>query len=280
MPAGTSLDIQLPLVATRAGTITITGEVIASTIGDPDSTPGNGTTGPAAAEDDHSNGSLAAVAPVSRFALQYSTSNQRTAPLPLDGATVSGAIAVFVPTATDIARVEFFLNDPTTSRPPRQVERFAPYDFAGTGGGNTATMFSTRTLPDGTHTITVRVVLRNGTSQVVTSTFTASNPRPATRQLLVSTRSDRGGAVALDGRTISGPVAVFVPTEPGIARVEHRVGGRLVQTERVRPYDLGGTLGNGRAALVRFTPGTRTVTARIVFTDGTSHTLQATFTAS
>lgn len=277
VPVGASRAIELPLVAGRAGTLAITGEVVGSAVADPDSTPGNGTVGAAAAEDDHGR---AVVSALSRFALRSSTSNQRTAPVLLDGATVSGSIAVFVPTATDIARVDFFVDDPTMSRAPRQVERTAPYDFAGTAGTGRAVMFSTRTLTDGLHTITARVVLRNGSTQVVTSSFTVSNPRPATRQLMVSTQSTRAGALPLDGRSVSGPVAVYVPNETGIVSVEFRLDGRLVRVERSNPWDFGSTLGNGRAALVRFAPGTRTVTARIVFSDGSTDTLRAAFAAT
>lgn len=223
---------------------------------------------------------VAVTAPVSRFAPMVSTSNQRTSPVLLDGATVSGPIAVFVPAAADIARVEFFLDDPTMSRRPRTIEYVAPYDFAGTTSTGRATMFSTRRLSDGPHSITARVVLRNGTTQVVTASFTVSNPRPATRRLMVSTQTSRAGGLPLDGGRVSGPVAVYVPDEAGIVAVEFRVDGRFVRVESARPWDLGSTLRDGRAALVRFSPGTRTVTARIVFSDGFSDTIQAVFTAS
>lgn len=275
VPANSWTSISLPVVAARAGTLTLTAEVITSSVGDPDSTPGNGTGN---AEDDHASATTEAVAPVSRFVVQYSGSNTRTPAAPLDGATVSGSIAVFVPRAPDIARVEFFLDDPTTTGTPRRVDSFAPYDFVGRTG-SVARLFSTRTLSDGTHTITARVVLRNGQTEVVTSTFVVSNPRPATRQLLVSTQGNRSGAVPLDGASVTGPAAVYVPTEPAISRIEFRIDGRWVRAERVAPYDFGGTTGTGQAALVRFTPGTRTVTARIVFLDGSIDTISATFTA-
>jgi hypothetical protein len=96
----------------------------------------------------------------------------------------------------------------------------------------------------------------------------------------VSTQGNRAGALPLDGATITGPVAVYVPNEPAIGRIEFRIDGRWVRAERVAPYDFGGTRGNGQATLVRFTPGTRTVTARIVFLDGSIDTISATFTAS
>lgn len=276
VPAGTNPFIELPLVSTRSGAVSMTIEVVASSFGDPDSTPGNGTGN---TEDDHASASLSVVAPVSRFAPQYSTSNSRTPASPLDGATVSGSIAVFVPRAPDIARVEFFLDDPTMAGTPRRVDRSAPYDFVGRTG-SVARLFSTRTLSDGTHTITARVVLLNGQTEVVTSTFVVSNPRPVTRQLLVSTQANRAGAVPLDGATVTGPAAVYVPTEPAIRRIEFRIDGRWVRAERVAPYDFGGTTGTGQASLVRFTPGTRTVSARIVFLDGSIDTISATFTAS
>ncbi len=146
--------------------------------------------------------------------------------------------------------------------------------------GSVAQLFSTRNLADGTHTITARVVLRNGQTEIVTSTFVVDNQRPATRQLLVSTQANRAGAIPLNGSTVTGPAAVYVPTEPAIRRIDFRIDGRWVRSERFAPYDFGGTTGTGQAALVRFTPGTRTVTARIVFLDGSVDTISATFTAS
>jgi hypothetical protein len=84
---------------------------------------------------------------------------------------------------------------------------------------------------------------------------------------------------------VSGSTAVFVPTSTDIARVDFFLNDPTMsraprQVVRSAPWDCGSTLGNGNAALVRFSPGSRTVTARIVFSDGSSDTLRAVFTAT
>jgi hypothetical protein len=277
VPSVDQRTIELPLVATRPGTASVTIEVVSSSADDPDSTPGNGDV---ADEDDDASGRIIIAALVTRFSLEVSDRAGRGASRPLAGTTVSGSVAIFVPRDPAITQVEFFLDDPSMSGPPRQTERLAPWDFAGTAGNGRATLFSTRSLSDGTHTVTARVSLRDGSQQVTTATFTVANPRPATRQLLVSTRAGRGGAIGLDGATVTGPVAVFVPNESGIVSVDYLLDGTTVRTERFTPWDFGGTAGNGQAQRVVFPVGARTVTAVITFRDGFVDSLTARFTAT
>ncbi|MBC8120479.1 MAG: hypothetical protein H7Y22_01430, partial [Gemmatimonadaceae bacterium] len=62
---------------------------------------------------------------------------------------------------------------------PLRLERSAPFDFA--GGTNMdptitqANPFDTRTLTNGTHTITATFARTDGTFRTITSTFTVSN---------------------------------------------------------------------------------------------------------
>ncbi|MDQ1681354.1 MAG: hypothetical protein QOI42_2213, partial [Frankiaceae bacterium] len=104
--------------------------------------------------------------------LRYSVSNTRANPLGLDGATLSRAKPVYVfldTVATNYKRVEFWLDQPVTTT-PRQVEALAPYDFAG-GATATANPFNLGTLTAG-HTITSRATRSDGTTGIVTATFT------------------------------------------------------------------------------------------------------------
>jgi hypothetical protein len=212
------------------------------------------------------------------YAPLVSVRRDRGAPTPLGSGVLSGQVAIFVPTAREIARVEWFLDDPAMTGRPRQVERLAPYDFNGTAPDGRAQLFSTRLLADGPHTVTARVVSRDGPADVVSSTFLVSNPRPETRVLSFSTRSRRTNPAPLDAATVTRPIAVFVPTEPDIASVRFSVDGVLRSTERFAAYDLGTTNPNGTARLVRFPLGDHLVTARIAFDDGFVDTLTARFT--
>jgi uncharacterized repeat protein (TIGR01451 family) len=215
---------------------------------------------------------------VSKYAPQVSTRRDRGSPRALEGAIVSGPVAIFVPTSREIARVEWFLDDPAMTQRPRRVEYLPAYDFDGTAWDGRAQMFSTRLLADGAHVVTARVVKRDGGTEVVSSAFTVSNPRPATRVLSFSASPRRTEPRPLDGAVVTGPVAVFVPVEADIASVRFSVDGVLRSTERFAAYDLGTTNPNGTARLVTFTPGDHVVTARIEFDDGFVDTLTARFT--
>ncbi|HEX2383954.1 MAG TPA: hypothetical protein VHI95_15020 [Acidimicrobiales bacterium] len=83
---------------------------------------------------------------------------------------------------------------------------------------------------------------------------------------------------------MSGPVAVFVPSETGLATVEYYLDDPSMQpqnmVQRVTPYNYAGTNPNGSAKLATFSPGQHTMTARIVFGDGYVDVRSATFTAN
>ena len=88
------------------------------------------------------------------FELTASRSADRSDPSALQGREVGGTIYVFVRPVARIKEVKFFLDDPGMLRPPRQTERYAPWDFAGSDNDRSAVAFSTRTLSTGAHTIT------------------------------------------------------------------------------------------------------------------------------
>ena len=73
-------------------------------------------------------------------------------------------------------------------------ETTAPFDLVTTRSNQNAIMFPTRLLTDGSHTVTARIVLKDGTVQMQSATFVTLNPRPAGRARMVSAAANRGNA--------------------------------------------------------------------------------------
>ena len=75
-----------------------------------------------------------------------SLSSVRTSPQLLEGQTISGDVYVFTsPDASEIDRVEFFIDDPAGIGPRFSLENNAPYDLAG-GNSTVANPFDTGRL--------------------------------------------------------------------------------------------------------------------------------------
>ncbi|MCU1438310.1 MAG: Kelch repeat-containing protein [Naasia sp.] len=133
--------------------------------------------------------------------VQLSASPGRSPSGSLGGATVSGNAYIFLAANPDIRAVEFWLDNPQLTGAPRQVEREAPYDFAG-GSASAANAFDTKALPDGPHSVSVRVTYTDGDSVTGDSHFTIDNvpdtpaPTPAT-----TIRINAGGPAATTGGT-------------------------------------------------------------------------------
>jgi len=108
------------------------------------------------------------------YSLLVSTSSNRSNPGPLTGKTVSDKIYAFTTPDSGVNRVRFYLDNPNMTGTPRKTEGTAPYDFAG-GTVSTANPFDTKTLPDGSHTITAAVDLTAGGTEVAQATFTVAN---------------------------------------------------------------------------------------------------------
>lgn len=108
------------------------------------------------------------------YTLLVSFSSNRSNPITLEGQTVAADIYVFTSPDTEVERVRFYLDDPTLSGSPRQIEENAPYDFAG-GSVSRARPFDTTTVANGSHTITAAIELIDGSTQVIHATFTVSN---------------------------------------------------------------------------------------------------------
>ena len=96
---------------------------------------------------------IAVAQPVTGYQLLVSLSGDRSNPILLDGATVSGNIYVFTSPDEGVAasranRVRFWLDDPGRIGSPVQSERLAPYDFAG-GSTSLAKPFDANGLAGG-----------------------------------------------------------------------------------------------------------------------------------
>ena len=110
------------------------------------------------------------------YDLLLSFSRDRSNPVPLDGETVTGNIYVFAGPDVGVSQVQFFLDDPEMTGDPIQIEKKAPYDFAGSTSGQVyGKPYDSTQLPDGTHEITALIKLDDGGNEVVSSSFTVEN---------------------------------------------------------------------------------------------------------
>jgi hypothetical protein len=113
------------------------------------------------------------IPPVS-FTLQFSGARNRANPAPLNGATLANDVAIFVQEDPAIDIVAFYLNDSTFTNAPFRIEQSAPWDFNAADNSG-AILFNTRTLPNGNHTISIRVTTFSGTIYEGAATFTVAN---------------------------------------------------------------------------------------------------------
>lgn len=113
------------------------------------------------------------VAESQSYELLVSSTANRANPVPLEGETVTGDIAVFVSPENDISEVDFFLDSSF-----HKTERKIPYDFNGTSG-SVAHLYDTTGIADGQHEIKAEIALSAGGTDIITATFTVANNAPA-----------------------------------------------------------------------------------------------------
>lgn len=104
-----------------------------------------------------------------------SRSVDRANPSSLHGATLKGVVYVFLSSPDSVKKAEFFLDDPAMAGTPRQIDRWAPFDFAGTEHRGRARAFRTSEIPDGTHEVTARLTLDGGARKRVSARFRVGN---------------------------------------------------------------------------------------------------------
>ena len=206
------------------------------------------------------------------------SSSDRSGSSGLAGQTVDGSIFVSVLPDGDVDQVQFFFDGTLIS-----TENVAPFDFL-SGTAAAANPFDTNIVAEGSHTITAEILFNNGATDSISATFVVNNSGSAVPSVaIVSTSSsDRSGSSNLSGQTVSGNIFVSVLPDGDVDQVQFFVDGTLVRTENFAPFDLlGGTVGSGGAAnpfnTNELTNGSHTITAGIVFNDGSSDSISAVF---
>ena len=111
-------------------------------------------------------------APTVTQKLQVSTTATRTNPVDLNGRTLTGSVAIFVTPTTSVKSVAFWLDKTNLTVVPRSTDSAAQFDFNGTASNGQAVLFNVGTLPAGSHRIAALVTYTNGTTAVISSTFT------------------------------------------------------------------------------------------------------------
>jgi N-acetylneuraminic acid mutarotase len=239
-------------------------------------------------------GLVLAVAPASvpahaaSAAIMVSSSPTRSAAVPLQATTRSGALYVFTTPDTAVSKVSFWLDNPSRTGAPVHIENTAPFTFTGDTASGSNPWDSTKVV-NGSHTITAQLVI-GGNSVVVSATFNvfnANQPPPASYVLQVSTKADRSAPIPLAGSTVAGPAFVFVPASPGITRVAFFVDDALrsklpYHVENSGPWDLAGTavsLGANPWQTGALPDGPHVLSADVTGPSGVSH-LNASFTVS
>ncbi len=111
-------------------------------------------------------------APAVTQRLQVSTTATRTSPVDLNGRTLTGSVAIFVAPSTSVRSVAFWLDKTNLTVAPRSIDTAAQFDFNGTASTGRAILFNVGTLAPGSHRIAARVTYTNGTTAILSSTFT------------------------------------------------------------------------------------------------------------
>lgn len=231
--------------------------------------------------------SLSGIAAAVADELRVSGSAERTASVPLHGGTVSGDIFVFASPSSPVSAisgVRFYLDDPGRTGSPRQIERNAPYDFAG-GTSTEAFPFPTSSLPDGPHEITAAIDLVDGGTSTVSASFTVANQVPAAEPFALMWRSSSTATAAtLDGAQVAGTVYVSLDTEAEVSGVrfyldDPQMAGAPRQTENSAPWDFAGGTGTDPNPFDtrQVSDGPHTITAAVTQSDGNESIVHAAF---
>jgi hypothetical protein len=225
---------------------------------------------------------------VVQMGLSVSTNASRTGPVDFAGSTVSGNIAVFATPATNSSRVVlmgFYFDDPNRTAVPYWIQLLSPFDLNGTAKNGTANLFDTRLLPNGAHTLTVELLRLNGSLERRSVTFTVNNPAPTVSQKLqVSTTATRANPVDLNGRTLTGSVAIFVTPTTSVKSVAFWLDKPAVLPRSIdtsAQFDFNGTANNGQAILFNvgtLAAGSHRISALVTYTNGTTAVISSTFT--
>ncbi len=198
--------------------------------------------------------------------IYMSTSQNLSGAIPLDGATVGGAIYVFTGPDTGVSRVVFSV-DGVIAR----TEGLAPFELVG------GSAFDTSQLSPGQHEVTANIQLSDGGTELVSAVFTIPSVKDTSvndsiYSLLVSQSSTLSGATALDGATVHGDIYVFTGPDTGVSRVIFSIDGVVTQTESLAPFEL---VGGAAFNTSKLSKGAHKITALIQPKHGSSNTISA-----
>lgn len=206
-------------------------------------TPGNHTL-TAKAYDAAGNSSTSAAVVVNiptpppiTYYFAYSTSQNRSSPVALDGKTVSGSIYPILLPTTNVTSVRFWIDDNTAAA---RSESSAPYDLIGgeiVSGEDRALPFDLTKLTNGPHKVTAVVTHSLGESTIVAN-FTVTggivvNPvdttAPTTSVTSPTASQQLSGTVNLTANASD---------SVGVTKVEFYVDGALKGNDATSPYSL------------------------------------------
>ena len=215
------------------------------------------------------------------YSLLWSASANRSNAAPLDEATLPETAYVFTDPDQGVLGVSFYLDDPNRQRNPYRSESFARYDLAGTQVDGNANGYDTGQLSNGEHTLTVKITLADGSTEIRTATFSVLTPvvaplpplPPESYGLRWSSSSNRSNHQYLAGAIVSGNIYVYTNPDQGVDSVDFYLSNteNPYRTETAVPYDLAGTRNDDRARPFDSSQlgiGMQTISAVIHFIDG------------
>jgi hypothetical protein len=106
--------------------------------------------------------------------LAVSAKSDRSNPESLDKQSLSGTKWIYVRNPGDVSNVVFFIDQPNFNQ-VHKVETTKPFDLMGTKADGNAQGLDTKTLRDGTHTISAVLLGKNQSAVKVSATFTVAN---------------------------------------------------------------------------------------------------------
>ncbi len=201
------------------------------------------------------------------FWLSDSTDRIDSKPLD-DGVIVRGdEICIYVQPEVDVDQVTFFLDGSL-----QQVERLAPFDFAGTGTNLACNLYDTINLTVGEHTLAAEIEFFDGTMITIESTFQVSDSGPPSYSLLCSNDATVNGTDPdCSGGEFPTGLWVYLWPETDVDSVDFYLDGVFRRSEQRVPYELDG------GAMTQLTAGTHTVHAVVHLASGGSEEVSDTF---
>ncbi|MFO1417415.1 MAG: family 16 glycosylhydrolase [Methylotetracoccus sp.] len=213
--------------------------------------------------------------------LMISDASDRSNGKLLQGAEVSGKTYVFASADTTAAKAEFWLDQANPVSPtgaPIAIDDLKPFDLGGSDDvAGIALPFDVSSLAQGSHTVTARVTLADGTLQApISASFTVNKV-----DVYLSDSPTRSNPRLLRGATISdGPIYVYTAPDAGVARAEFWLDSATptapttapTKIENMGPFDLAGTAANADSMpfdATTLAAGAHTVTVRVTMADGT-----------